>query len=57
MGTEPVVYDDVVAALARLDAANGLGAVVARDDARRSPRHVRGTRDRRLERRRRRTRP
>ena len=32
MGTG-TAYDEVVAALARLDAANGLGAVVARDDA------------------------
>ena len=33
MGMGTAAYDDVVAVLARLDAANGLGAVVARDDA------------------------
>ena len=33
MGAGTAGYDDVVAVLARLDAANGLGAVVARDDA------------------------
>ena len=33
MGTWTAGYDDVVAVLARLDAANGLGAVVPREDA------------------------